>query len=194
VSLIRRGATYEDLLLLFEEPVGEIVDGNLYTSPRPSIPHAVSASALGAALGGAFQLAPGGSGGWWILTQPELQLGDDILVADLAGWRRHRLPEPPETMAIDLAPDWACEIISPETETLDRAHKLAAHARAGVEYAWVVDPAARRLEVLRREAAGFIALGTFIDHAVVRAEPFAAIDLHLSSLWGEMRPPVAFRT
>ena len=31
-------------------------------------------------------------GGWWLLFEPELHLGNDILVPDLAGWRREHLP------------------------------------------------------------------------------------------------------
>ncbi|HEY3121780.1 MAG TPA: Uma2 family endonuclease [Vicinamibacteria bacterium] len=184
-SLVRTRATYEDLLRLAEEPIAEIVDGSLYTSPRPSIQSGVAAFALSAALGGSPHLRRRSPGSWWILFQPELQLADDILVADLAGWRRERLPRPPEAMAIDLAPDWVCEILSLETESFDRARKLPAYARHGIPYAWLVSPAARSLEALRLEGGCFTSLGTVTHDAVVRAEPFAFAELDLPFLWGE---------
>jgi Uma2 family endonuclease len=187
-TLVRRHARYEDLLLLSEEPIAEIVDGSLYTSPRPSIQGSVAAFALSAALGGASPLRHGNRQGWWILFQPELQLADDILVADLAGWRRERLARPPATLAIDLAPDWVCEIVCPATERFDRAHKLPAYARHGISHAWLVSPAARSLEALRLEGGCFRLLGTFPEDALVQVEPFAAARLDLLSLWGESPP------
>src|SRR5436309_2548493 len=95
VSATRRRATYADLLEVPEYLVGEVIDGELITSPRPALPHALAASAIGAGLFDPFNRPPGGAakpGGWWILYEPELHLGDDILVPDLAGWRRERMP------------------------------------------------------------------------------------------------------
>ena len=36
-------------------------------------------------------------GSWWIIDEPELHLGEDILVPDLAGWRREPMAELPDT-------------------------------------------------------------------------------------------------
>jgi Uma2 family endonuclease len=190
-SPFRERATYEDLLRVPEDRIAEIVDGDLYASPRPAIPHSVSGSALNAALGPPFQFGRGGPGGWWLLFEPELHLADDVLVPDLAGWRRERLPKPPQTAAMDLAPDWVCEVLSPSTETLDRARKLPAYARHGVSHAWLVNPATRTLEVLGSEGGRWVLLGTFANDALVEAEPFAAVELDLLLLWGEQRPPAA---
>ena len=131
------------------------------------------------ALGGVSQFGRGGPGGWWILFEPELHLEADVLVPDLAGWRCERLPKPPETAAIDLAPDWVCEILSPSTEKLDRARKLPAYAPRGVSHAWLVNPTSRTLEVLRRDGERWVLPGTFADDAFVRAEPFEAVELDL---------------
>src|SRR5437867_2969798 len=90
-------ATYEDLLKVPDDKVAEIVDGVLYVSPRPAVPHAVAASALGGQLWGPFDRGRGGPGGWWILDEPELHFGEDTVVPDLAGWRRERMPEAPRT-------------------------------------------------------------------------------------------------
>lgn len=78
-------ALYEDLTALPPHVVGEIVDGELYVSPRPASPHAHARSVLGADLGGPFDRGRGGPGGWILLDEPELHLGPDVMVPDLAG-------------------------------------------------------------------------------------------------------------
>jgi Uma2 family endonuclease len=187
-SPVKRPATYEDLQKVPDHLVAEILDGELYASPRPAIPHALASSALGVELGGAFQHGRGGPGGWWILDEPELHLGADVIVPDLAGWRRERLPQVPAAPAIELPPDWVCEVVSPSTERIDRAKKLGIYARERVTHAWLVNPTARTLEVLRLEATRWLLVATHAGDAVVRAEPFEAIELDLLLLWGESRP------
>jgi Uma2 family endonuclease len=136
-------------------------------------------------LGGPFDQGRGGPGGWFVLFEPELHLHEDVLVPDLAGWRRDRMPRPPRTAAFTLAPDWVCEVLSPSTRALDRAVKLPVYAREGVRHVWLVDPEARTLEVLRLEGEHYSLLATHAGPARVRAEPFDAIELELAFLWGE---------
>lgn len=116
-----RFATYEDLFDLPEYMIGEILHGQLITQPRPGPKHARSASILNGEIIGPFDQGRGGPGGWWIWFEPELHLGPNILVPDLAGWRRERMPVFPDTAFFTLAPDWACEILSPGTARTDRA-------------------------------------------------------------------------
>ena len=148
---VRRQATYEDVLRAPEHVVAEVLNGDLYTSPRPAGPHAEAASVLGMDLGGAFHRGRGGPGGWIILFEPELHLGRDILVPDLAGWLRSRLPAVPPTPFLELAPDWACEVVSPGSERMDRERKLPIYARERVSHVWLVDPLERMVEVYRLE-------------------------------------------
>jgi Uma2 family endonuclease len=180
-----RPATYEDLEKLPDNLVAEIVNGELHASPRPAPLHARAYSSLGVRIGGPYDHGIGGPGGWWILDEPELHLGADVLVPDLAGWRRERMPHLPKTPYFPLAPDWVCEILSPSTSQLDRAKKLAVYAREQVPHAWLVDPLAGTLEVLRLEHGRWTILATPAGAEVVRAEPFADIDLELSSLWAD---------
>ena len=183
----RRPATYEDLRAVPAHLVAEILDGELHTSPRPAPRHAAASSGLGGALHGPFDRGRGGPGGWWILDEPELHLSDDILVPDLAGWRRERLPRLPDTAYFAIAPDWICEVLSPASAAFDRAKKLNVYARERVAHAWLVDPLAQTLEVLRLESGRWTIAGTWAGAAVVRAEPFDALDLDLTLLWDE--PP-----
>jgi len=143
----KRRATYEDLLRVPDTMVAEIVDGELVVSPRPASPHAFAATEIAADLSPAFHgpRARSGPGGWWLLPEPELHLGDDVLVPDLAAWRCERIPTVPNTPAFVLAPDWLCEIISPSYVRHDRVKKLRSYAREGVAWVWLVEPLARTL-------------------------------------------------
>ena len=125
-------ATYQDVLDAPVHQVAEIIDGNLYTHPRPSMPHALATSALGHDLGNPFQFGRGGPGGWWIIDEPELHLGEDILVPDLAGWCRERMPDYPDTAYVTLAPDWVCETLSSSTRKVDLHGKRPIYAREGM--------------------------------------------------------------
>src|SRR5262249_50021083 len=139
----KRRATYDDLLKLPEHLVGEIIDGELIATPRPAMPHAVASSVIGSDLGSRFHGSGGGlgaPGGWWIIDEPELHFGQDVLVPDLAGWRRERMPRIPNAPAVELAPDWVCEILSRSTGRIDRGRKLDVYARVKVPHTWLLDP------------------------------------------------------
>lgn len=168
--------------------VAEVVAGDLYTTPRPAGPHAVAASTRGMDLGSAFQRGRGGPSGWWILDEPELHLGADILVPDLAGWRRERLPRVPDAPHFELSPDWVCEVVSPSMGQLDRARKLPAYARQQVAFAWLVDPRQRTLEVYKLRDGQWVLVATHAQDERVRAEPFEAVELELGALWPDPAP------
>ncbi len=186
----RRVATYEDVLAAPHHRVAEILGGELRLSPRPAKPHAAAASALGEELGPPFKRGRGGPGGWILLDEPELHLGADIPVPDLAGWRRERLPVlTDDEPFFTLAPDWVCEVLSTSTARYDRSEKLPIYAREGVRHVWLVDPIDRLLEVLRLENGRFSFLAVHRDDARVRAEPFDAIALELGVLWEDVRLP-----
>jgi Uma2 family endonuclease len=179
----RQPARYEDLLTLPANSIGEIVNGVLHAHPRPAPKHVIAASMLGSNLGQPFHSGRGGPGGWWILDEPECHLGAHVLVPDLAGWCRERMPTIPDTAWFELAPDWICEILSPTTARLDRVEKMPIYAEAGVSHLWLLDPVLRTLEAYRRDGAYWILLGSHADQDVVQVEPFDAIALELGSLW-----------
>lgn len=178
-----RPASYDDLVKLPDNLVAEIVQGELHASPRPAPRHAVASSTVGGILMPAFNRL--GPGGWWILDEPELHLGPDVLVPDVAGWRRERMPRIPDEAFFSLAPDWVCEILSPSTSALDRGRKLAIYAREAVRHCWLIDPLARTLEVLQLESGRWTILATHVGDAVVPVAPFEAIDLPLGTLWAD---------
>jgi len=179
-----RPARYDDLLAVPDHLVGEIIDGELTTSPRPAGRHAVASSALGFSLGPPFSFGSGGPGGWWILDEPELHLGADILVPDLAGWRRSRLPEVPSDAYFTLPPDWICEVLSSGTARIDRGRKRDIYAREGVPFLWLVDPQEQSLEAFVLDRGRWTLSGTFTGPGTARVPPFDAIELELGRLWG----------
>lgn len=179
------GATYADLEALPSNLVGEIVDGRLIASPRPAPRHTRASSALGGILTPPYFFGHGGPGAWWILDEPELHFGQDVLVPDLTGWRRGRLPRMPETAYFERVPDWVCEVISPGTERLDRGEKLEIYRREQVAHVWLVSPLARTLEVLRLTGDGFLLVAVHTAPGPVLAEPFDAVELDLGLLFDE---------
>jgi Uma2 family endonuclease len=138
---------------------------------------------LGVELGGPFDRGRNGPGGWVIVDEPELHFGNDVLVPDLAGWRRHRLPTLPADAFLTLAPDWIGEVVSPATEAIDRGRKLRIYAREGVAHAWLVDPLRQTLEVLALESGSLVEIEEHRGTTSVRARPFDAIELELRALW-----------
>jgi Uma2 family endonuclease len=188
----RRRATYQDVLDAPPHKVAEVIDGELILNPRPGGPQSAAASTLGEELAPPFKRGRGGPGGWITLDEPELHLGADILVPDLAGWRRERLPAVPDAPYFTLAPDWICEVLSPRTAKLDRSRKLPIYADHGVSFAWLVDPRLHTLEVLRADAdKHWTTLAVHTDGDAVRAAPFEAFELDLALLWADVEPPAA---
>jgi Uma2 family endonuclease len=190
-------ASLADLEAVPERLIAELIEGTLYTFPRPAPLHLFAASNLGAELAGAVGRGRGGPGGWRILDKPELRFADptapgavNVLVPDLAGWRRERMPKLPATNYFALAPDWICEVLSPSTGPYDRTDKMPIYAREGVRHAWLLDPVVRTLEVFELGADGrWDMLVVHHDAARVRVVPFDAIELELATLWGELEDP-----
>jgi Uma2 family endonuclease len=175
-------ATYEDVLNAPEHKVAEILDGELFLSPRPAPRHSVASSRLGAVLG-PFDYGDDGPGAWWIISEPECHFGENVLVPDLGGWRRDRMLAVPDTAFFSLAPDWVCEVLSPSTERIDRGRKLRIYAEAGVAHMWLINPVERTLEVLRLRDGAWTIVAVCSGSDAVRVEPFDAIELALARLW-----------
>jgi Uma2 family endonuclease len=195
---MKRRATYEDLMQVPDHLVAEIIDGELFTSPRPATPHAWASSVLIRDLVPFDQRpsGPGGPGGWWIIFEPELHFGEDVLVPDLAGWRHERMRTVPSSAFITLGPDWVCEVVSPSTGRLDRSLKMNVYAREGVRHLWLIDPIARTLEAYRLSDDRWIVGAVRGSDDVVRIEPFDAVELALDRWWlksADPRTPVAAR-
>ena len=182
-SRSHRPATYQDVLDAPPDKVAEIVRGALHLHPRPRPRHAQAITSLGHELVGPFGKGRGGPGGWWILIEPELHLGSDVLVPDIAGWQRLRLPSLPDDAHLAVPPDWVCEVLSPSTRSFDLTDKRGSYAGHGVAHLWLIDPEARTLEVFRLVGAAWTLLAALHDDAEVRLPPFEAVAFPLADLW-----------
>lgn len=177
----KRGAGYDDIISAPDDKIAESVGGDLYLSPRPRMRHSHATAALTSSLHSEFHHDR--ADGWWILYEPEVWLFGDVLVPDLAGWKRTRLPELPDASGVEIPPDWICEVLSPSTERFDRNMKLPLYAHHGVSHAWVVDLTQRRLEIYERDKTEWRLLGRHSGITVVSAPPFEAAPIDLSALW-----------
>jgi Uma2 family endonuclease len=184
----KRSATYADLEAVPEHLVAELIDGDLVTRPRPSPRHSAAANSLSGELTGPFQNGRGGPGGWVFFVEPELKLGSDILVPDIARWRRERLPAYPETNYFTSVPDWVCEVFSASTERRDRTVKNHKYAKAGIACLWIVDPRQQLLEAFTLVDNHWLLRGAWSSDDNVAAPPFDAISFSLADLWPLDRP------
>lgn len=185
----KKRATYQDVVDAPEHLVAEIIGGELRLSPRPGGPATSVASKLTAELIPPFNDGRGGPGGWIILVEPELHLGEEIVVPDLAGWTLERLPTIPEGAAFTVAPDWVCEVISPRSESTDRLEKMPLYAAAGVKHAWLVHPRRRSIEAFRLHDGMWLAIAIHRGNALARIEPFAAVEIDLARVWANLPAP-----
>jgi Uma2 family endonuclease len=184
VEALKKRAVYEDLYTIPEHMTGEIIGGELVLTPRPSRFHAYSAASLGGRLITPYQFGEGsGPGGWVILIEPEIGLGEDILVPDLAGWKRERFPVRESHNWISIPPDWLCEVLSPGTAGKDKIKKMPIYAQSRIPYVWMVDPLEKTLEIFRLESGRWVVAGLYGESDRVRGEPFLELEIDLGSLW-----------
>lgn len=185
----KKPATYQDVIDAPEHKVAEILDGELFLSPRPAMRHASATSRLNAIVSPTFSQGMGGLGGWTILIEPELHLALDVVVPDLAGWKLERMPVFPEEAAFcTIVPNCVCEVLSPSTVRIDRLKKLHIYERESVSHVWLIDPIERTLEVYRLEATGLRLFKVYGDQVTVRIEPFEALEFELARLWPYSMP------
>lgn len=180
-------ATEADLLAADPDgPRYELIDGELVekeSSPRHSLAQVV----LSAALHPSYGRRGGGGGqggGWWILSEVYVRLGSVVLVPDLAGWRRERLPALPDSEIIDTRPDWVCEIVSAGHAGRDFIRKRRLYHQQQVPHYWIIDPRNEALMVLQWTPQGYLEILLAEKGDFVRAEPFADIELVVAELFG----------
>jgi len=177
-------ATYQDILDAPPHMVAELINGTLHMNPRPTPRHGEASTGLMAHVSPPFHFSIGGPGGWIIHAEPELHLVDDVLVPDIAGWRRERLPQLPSEAFFSISPDWVCEILSPSTRTLDLGLKRTIYGAENVQYLWLVDPECRTLEAFVLKDRQWSLVATLTGDTLVSLPPFEEISFNLTALWG----------
>lgn len=165
----------------------ELIAGELLEKAAPTVEHGFVQAKVITSVASRFNRRPGGRfpGGWWIVSEVDVQLGDAGFRPDLCGWRRERVSQLPKERPVTLRPDWICEIISPSNASTDRVLKVRAYHRAGVPHYWLVDPAERTLVVMRRAEAGYLTVLAATATETVRAEPFDAVELRVAGFFDD---------
>jgi Uma2 family endonuclease len=180
-------ATAADLGALVDHDRLEIIAGQIIEKALPSPDHAFSELRLGGVLHG-FNRRPGarGPGGWWLMAEihVEYETGE-VYCHDLAGWRRDRTPDRPSGWPVRVRPDWVCEIVSPKHERRDFIVKPRVLHAAAVPHYWALHPEEKMLLVHRFTPEGYTVVLTATSGDRVRAEPFEAIELDVSELFGD---------
>lgn len=165
----------------------EIARGLLLKSPRPVVRHSAAQGRLNAWLQRSFGEPEGNARpDWLFLVEPELRSESAYsrLVPDLAGWRRSSTGWPGADEAlIELAPDWAAEILSPSTAADDRGAKRGAYGLMGVGWLWIVDPLKRTIEVHENVRGKMIARSSFGPDISLEAEPFLGAAVKVETLF-----------
>ncbi len=180
-------ATAEDLLAIVDHDRLEIIAGEIVEKALPSPEHGFSESRLGGVLHG-FNRRPGrrGPGGSWIMAEVHVEYRTgELYCHDTAGWRRDRTPERPTGCPIRIRPDWVCEIISPKHERQDLVVKPRVLHAAEVPHYWALHPEEKMLLVHRWTPDGYTVVLAATSGDRVRAEPFDAIELDVSELFGD---------
>jgi Uma2 family endonuclease len=172
-----------DVILEIDRRITEVIAGVTYTSPLPYGSCARAIGMIARRIGLAFDDGIIGPSGWWVAIEPELHISDDVIVPDVSGWRRERVPEYLTGDAWEVAPDWVCEVLSPHTARLDRIRKLPLYAQYDIAWAWLVDPTLQSLEIFRLERGQWVLTATYAGDEIIRPEPFDAVDFPLGSLW-----------
>ncbi|MET0594291.1 MAG: Uma2 family endonuclease [Polyangiaceae bacterium] len=137
----------------------EILEGELYVTPSPSIEHQRISRDLEFLLLTFLRKAGCGE----VLDAPVgVRLSDeDVLEPDLLVVLREHADRIGEQV-IDGAPDLVVEILSPGTVRRDLGPKRAKYEEAGVPEYWVVDPATATIEVQ------VLHEGKYARHSLVR--------------------------
>jgi hypothetical protein len=116
---------------------------------------------------------------WTIVEGAITRIAGERRVVEIAGWRCHRFTKV-GGRARQLAPDWICE-----PAENDRAAQLARYAGPGIGYVWLIDASTRTIDVYRFVSGAYSHITTSQGDASLRAEPFEAFAIDLSSVWSD---------
>jgi hypothetical protein len=185
----KRPATYADIEAAPEHLVAEIIDGELKTRRHRYFAHAMVRTTLGYALREITQRRATPDAPWHISTMPEVHLGSDVVVPELAAWSVERLPYLPHEH-IDIPADWIGELIADDPHgNAALSRKIDLYRKVGVPLMWLIGLRSRKIDAFENDGGRWVELGTWNSDDIVRAPPFDAISFSLADLW-PLDPPL----
>ncbi len=163
----------------------ELLGGTLVEKEAAGNRHGASHGGVFATVRAPFRGrgGPQGPGGWVFLIEPSVLAGSgDVVVPDVAGWRRERAPSGDE-FPLTVAPDWVCEVVY-SSHGRDVGQKPPIYLAMNVGHYWVVDLNAMVLTVYRAGPDGWVWVAGVGPEGKVRLEPFDAVELPAADLFG----------
>ena len=137
------------------KPYRELMDGEVCEKPMPNREH----SALGTEL--IYLLKAHQRINNTFDVDTELRHADVehawVFLPDISVTLKSRLPDPPSSIRnpVDVLPDFAIEILSPEDRPGMVTRKITFYRRAGVTLLWIIDPETETITVWERGAEPF---------------------------------------
>jgi Uma2 family endonuclease len=174
--------TARQFLELGEDPPGirlELVNGEVAVSPSPTPDHSFTVNMLSFFLTQHIRANKLGRlfGDVDTIFGPYDVRRPDLIYFSTA--RVHLIGK----KAMEGPPDLCVEIISPDTETMDRKEKFKQYAKGGVAYYWIVDPEAKTIEAFELARGKYRAAGGGKGRQTIELPPFEGLELPLSELW-----------
>ena len=172
--------TYDDYLKIPDEERYELIEGELYMVPAPDFSHQIISRNIEFLLWdfvkkhslGIVVDAPVD-----VVLTPEDVLQPDILF--ISNERRHIITK----KNVNGAPDLVIEILSPSTQERDKIVKRGLYARHGVREYWIVDPEAKKVEVMIPGNKGFNLHGIFLLEDILSSPLIAGFSLPLKEVF-----------
>lgn len=178
---VPRRYTYEDLAKFPDDHLRrEIIDGELYVSPSPSMRHQRASIILTVQLYGYAE----STGGQAYAAPCDVKLDqNNAVVPDVFVVRQDHLDRIKENY-LEGPPDLVVEISSPSTRRVDLKQKLALYERSGVGTYWFVDLKADHVRVYTLGESGYGEAQIRIEGETVEAGGLPGLVVPVSTILG----------
>ncbi len=173
--------SYDDWLAVADDSsLCELIDGELFLSPTPSISHQRISRDLGFLL--IEHLRRTGKGEL-LMAPTGVRLDErSVLEPDLLIVLRENAAQVGEQV-IDGPPDLVVEVLSPGTARRDMGIKREKYRSRGVPEYWIVDPINARIEVLVLENGEYVSLGLFTRDDRLGSRLLADLEIALAEVF-----------
>jgi Uma2 family endonuclease len=181
VKVIRPRVSYADLERAPEDGRRyELYDGEVFVVPAPLPRHQVVQQLIVEMLR-AFTRE---HGGFAIDSPIDIKFSDyDVLQPDVILFSAARAHLVNLDRVIQHPPDLCVEVLSDSTASTDRGRKMQMFARYHVGEYWIVDPAARVIEVHGLTGEGYTLVGTVSGDAVIPSPTLGDYPVRVATLF-----------
>ena len=163
-----------------EEKRYELIDGEIIMVPSPARWHQRAAVRITTALENFVR--PLGIGEVYSAPFDVVLSDKDVFQPDIIFVSSQR-----ESILTDAniqgGPDLVVEILSPSTGERDKSYKMSTYARFGVREYWIVDTAAKSIEVMGTGRAGFETVRVYPGGTTLRSPVLEGLELDIAGIF-----------